>query len=201
MAKEKSLFRQIEKEMVRNGIPKRTEESRAWFVSRMKSLRNMNSLQLLKDSSLKIKSNDRPLIGRMYMYSYDPKTKDTMPYYDRFPLILSVSPAPKGFYGINLHYLPPMHRAVLLDKLMEVATNRRFNDRTRLRLTYELLSSTQKFEEFKPCFKRYLTKHIMSRVVEVHPSDWETAIFLPTEQFKKKSRFQVWNESKRKYKQ
>lgn len=194
-----SLFRQLERELARNGIPRRTEESRKWFVERVRDLRNINRRELLKDSSLKIKSNDRPLVGRMYMYFYDPKYKETLPYYDRFPLILTVGPAEGGFYGLNLHYLPPTTRAILLDKLMSVATNKRYNDNTRLKLSYELLSKTKNFREFKPCFKHYLIKHIDSRVVEVHPADWEAAIFLPTEQFKKKNRFQVWNESKRIY--
>ena len=63
---------------------------------------------------------DSPSPGRMYMFSYDPKTKDKLPYYDRFPLVFPFDSAPGGFMGLNLHYLSPMLRARFLDKLMEI---------------------------------------------------------------------------------
>ena len=58
----------------------------------------------------------------MNMFFYDPKHKDTLPYYDRFPLSVIIGPAKGGFYGLNLHYLPPVLRAKMLDALMDIAT-------------------------------------------------------------------------------
>lgn len=54
-------------------------------------------------------------IGAMLVFFYNAKTKKKLPYWDRFPLVLMVGPAEGGFYGLNLHYIPPQHRAVLFD--------------------------------------------------------------------------------------
>jgi hypothetical protein len=110
-----------------------------------------------------------------------------------------VGPAQNGFYGLNLHYLNPMTRAALMDKLINVATNRRYNENTRLRINYEILSAAKQYREFKPCFKHYLTKHLKSKIVFVPASEWDIALFLPTEQFKGANKRTVWKESKETY--
>lgn len=192
-----SLFKKLESEAFRKGLTARTSESRAWFRKRIKAMGNINQNTLLKDDYLIAKS--RPTPGRMFMFAYDPKHKETLPYYDTFPLILMVGPAENGFYGLNLHYLPPLIRAKLLDKLMETANNQRFDETTKLKINYNLLSSVAKFKEFEPCFKYYLSEHVQSKIVMVQPPEWDIAIFLPTEQFQKKSNNYVWKESKRIY--
>ena len=50
-------------------------------------------------------------------------------------------------------------------------------------------------KEFKPCFKHYLGKHVKSQFALVPMTEWEIAIFLPIEQFKKKGKQAVWRES------
>jgi hypothetical protein len=133
----------------------------------------------------------------MYHFTYDPKGKETLPYYDTLPLILAVGPAPGGFYGINLHYLKPTTRAVFLDKLMIIANKTEFDEKTRLKLTYSLLSSARQFKEFAPCFKHYLTTNITSKLMMVPSQEWETAIFLPTEKFQGARKNQVWADSRK----
>jgi hypothetical protein len=192
-----SLFKKLQEEIARKGITARTDESRKWFIEKARELRSLNRRNLLRDPALEFKQRPRP--GRMYMYFYDPKYKEELPYYDRFPLTLMVGPAQDGFYGLNLHYLHPMTRAVLMDKLMTVATNKKYDENTRFRINYEILSRSKQYREFKPCFKHYLTKHLKSRLAYVDPSDWDVALFLPTEQFKGKNKRSVWNESKRIY--
>ena len=129
------------------------------------------------------------------MYFYDPKTKKTLPYYDRFPLIIMVEQASGGFYGLNLHYLRPDIRAEFLDRLMKTAP-KKVSQRSRLtKMRYDLLKDVRKYKEFKPCFKHYLTPHIKTKMVRVPMTDWEIAIFLPTEQFTKASKTKVWSES------
>jgi len=192
-----SLFKKLQDEVARKGITRRTEESRKWFMEKARDLNSLNRRNLLRDPLLEERT--RPLVGRMYHYFYDPKYKEELPYYDRFPLTLMVGPAKDGFYGLNLHYIHPMTRALLLDKLMDVATNKRYNENTRLKINYDILSSAAEYREFKPCFKHYLTKHLKSKIVLIPASEWDIAIFLPTEQFKGKNKRSVWNESKRIY--
>ena len=110
-----NLFQKLELEAFRAGITPRSNQSREWFRQKMRSIRRVDRNALMKEEPLK-KDNDT-VVGNMYMFFYDPKTKDTLPYYDSFPLIVVVGPAEGGFYGINLHYLPPTLRAKFLDGL------------------------------------------------------------------------------------
>tara|TARA_A100001011_G_C14264963_1_gene824235 strand:- start:104 stop:688 length:585 start_codon:yes stop_codon:yes gene_type:complete len=191
-----SYFDRAETAAFKAGIQPRSKESLNWFRTKLKSLR-VNRNALLKDENT-VETN-KPLPGRMFMYFYDPKNKDTLPYYDRFPLIFLVEGAPGGFYGLNLHYLDPINRAKLFDQLIDYATSKKYSDRTRLRLKYNLLKGASKLSRFQPCFKHYLTEHITSRISEIKPTEWEVALFMPTESFVKKSKSAVHNLSKKQF--
>ena len=188
-----SLFDTLQAGAQRAGVTARTKDSREWFEANVKKLAKVSRQNVLKDSALD--KTTRTLPGSMYMYFYDPKHKKTLPYYDRFPLTIFVEPAKDGFYGLNLHYLRPDIRAEFLDRLMKLAPNK-VQQTTRIRkMRYSLLQGVRKYKEFKPCFKHYLEKNIKSRISRVPMSDWEIAIFLPTEQFIRKNKTAVWSES------
>lgn len=188
-----SLFDTLQAGAYRNQIVPRSKQSMNWFRKKVDELGNVSRTKVLNDPVLKKKQN--PDVGDMVMYVYDPKFKKTLPYYDTFPLTIMVQPAPGGFHGLNLHYLSPVVRANFLDELMGLAP-KKMTETTRIRaLKYDLLKKATKFKEFKPCFKHYLTSHIESRISRVPMADWEIAIFLPTEQFKKKGKQAVWTES------
>ena len=188
-----SLLYRLEQEAFRAGIQARTDDARDWFRAKVKQLGKINRQQLLQDEALIRKS--RTMMGHMYMYYYDPKHRETLPYYDAFPLTIMVERAPGGFYGLNLHYLKPNTRAIFLDKLTDTLSNDNYDETTRFRARYNLLSSVRKFKEFQPCFKHYLSSQIDSKIVLVQPPEWEIAIFLPTEQFVKVKKTQVWQKS------
>ena len=97
-----NIFQKLELEAFRAGINPRTDESREWFRRRIHSIRRVNRLELMNSEELDIVSKSRPLIGTMNMFFYDPKTKEQLPFYDRFPLAIIVGPAPGGFYGMEL---------------------------------------------------------------------------------------------------
>ena len=191
-----SLFDALEAEAFRKGIQARSKEAAKWFEKSVKKL-GPQTKAILKDERLTTKN--KPFIGDMIMYTYSPKFKKTLPYYDMFPLTIMVGPAPGGFYGINLHYLPPKIRAIFLDKLNDIATNQKFDKTTRFRITYNILKSAAKYKYFKPCFKHYLSRHINSKIMKVDASEWNIAIFLETQTFRKKSTSFVWSQSRRQY--
>ncbi len=135
--------------------------------------------------------------GGMFMYFYDPKHKDTLPYYDRFPLTIPVEPAKGGFRGINLHYLPPVLRAKFLDALLNITNNKKYDESTKFNLTYELLNGSRNMRYFKPCFKHYLLSHVKSRFAEVPAPEWEIATFLPTAQWEKSTAGKIYSDSRK----
>jgi len=180
-----------------SGIERNTMESLKWFQKEVKNMQTPSRANLLKDKNLTPKN--RPLVGRMFFYQYDPKHKKTLPYYDRFPLIFMVDKAKDGFYGLNLHYLPHKWRAIFFDRLTEYTNNKKYNQTTRLRLSYDLLKGSSRLRFFGPCFKHYLKDHVKSRIVEVPANHWESVLFLPTEQFMKAKATSIWNDSRQSF--
>ena len=177
------LFDKLEREAFRGGIQARTKESMRWFRTRVSQIKGVNRNQLMKDA----RNRKRFIYGDMYMYMYDPKHKRTLPYYDRFPLTIPIEPAKGGFLGLNLHYLPQSLRAQFLDQLYDRTNNTKFDESTRFSVTYKMLKGLSGKPYFKPCVKHYLTSQIRSSFAIVDSADWEIAIFLPTESFKKSS--------------
>ena len=182
---------------VRQGqIPARTQSARDWFREKARQARSASAYPANILSSADKKTDDT-VIGKMYHFFYDPKTKKQLPYYDRFPLIFVVDRAPDGFYGINLHYLPPKLRAQLMDALYSIASDRRYDQNTKLRLSYGVLKGANKYRYFKPCFKRYLSAQVKSKFIEVDSAEWDIALFLPTERFEKASKSRVFADSRK----
>jgi hypothetical protein len=188
------IFQKLELEAFRAGITPRTRESREWFRKRAQDLRRINRRELMREEPLR--TRNKQIIGSMQMFFYDPKTKDTLPYYDKFPLAIIVGPAEKGFYGLNLHYLPPTLRAKFLDALMEIS-DQNIDETSKFKARYRILTSSSKLRYFKPCFKHYLTTHVKSQFAEVPAPEWEIAAFLPTASWSKASANEVYKDSRK----
>lgn len=139
-----------------------------------------------------------PEIGRLYMYVYDPKHKDTLPYYDVFPMVFITDFYPDGFLGMNVHYLPYLLRAKLMEALLkhQKQVTRKGKREQYLDISYAILKAAATSKYFKPTIKRYLFDHVRSPFAEVQEPEWENALFLPVEQFRKKSKREVWSDSR-----
>lgn len=191
----KTLLQRITESLAKEGLRPRTNASRDWLRSKVKELkpspqRMMNDRERLRDSSI---------IGKMYFYFYDPKTKDKMKYYDRFPLVIPIENYKDGFLGLNLHYIHPRQRIILLDKLSATASNKSFDERTKLRISYAYLAAASKAFEATPCIKRYLFNHIESRFLEITANEWDIAVMLPVESFVGASTSKVYSDSRKKF--
>lgn len=199
------LFSDILLKGIRSGqVPARTQAARDWYRQQAKDItrtsRNRTkSPQLIRE--LRRDSNRRQdsrfIMGNMYLMTYDPKHKDTLPYYDQFPLIFPINKAKGGFLGINMHYLPPILRAKLMDQLYTVLTNRNFDESTRIQASYKILNGAAKFKEFKPTIKHYLNAHVRTKPAYINPTEWDIALFLPTQKFIGASATQVYADSRR----
>jgi hypothetical protein len=141
------------------------------------------------------RTKGRVITGGLYFFYYDPKNANKLPYYDTFPLVLILEKYQDGFLGLNFHYLPVMLRAAFLDKLMNYATGDEQDDATRIRITYDILRATKSMKAFQPCIKKYLITQMGGRPLRVSANEWETAMFLPVEQFHKKKKDDVYRES------
>ena len=190
-----NIFNQLEIEAFRAGITPRTKESIKWFQKKAGAMGKVKRSDLMMEDPIKLRN--RHGVGQMYMYFYDPKHKATLPYYDSFPLTIVIGPAKGGFMGLNLHYLPPPLRARMLDGLMGITNNKKYDQSTKFAVSYELLQKTSKLKWYKPCVKHYLNKQVKSQFALVPAPEWEIATFLPTADFRKANNFKVYNDSQK----
>ncbi len=180
-------------------LPGRTKRAREWYRSSATNAQATPSGLMKADESKSKFSSSGASPGGLYLFQYNPKHKKTLPYYDTFPLVFPVGPAPGGFYGLNMHYLSYRHRAVLMDALYDLATNTRYDQSTRLRISYETLKGAAKYKYFKATLHHYLSGHVKSRFLEVSAAEWDIALFLPIARFQKATQDKVWADSRRKW--
>ena len=173
-----------------------TQRSVQWYQTQIKMLGNLRPNKLMSKTS---ELTTRIMTGNMYMFFYDAKTKDKLPYYDMFPLVLPFKRVNGGFYGINLHYLPYMARFKLLGLLSQYASDDAINDDTRILITWKILDSSSRLAMIKPCVKHYLYEQLQSRFLQIKYPDWVTASQLPVERFQGADKASVWRDSKAKY--
>lgn len=198
------IFNDILLKGIRSGqVPARSSAAREWYRDQAKGVTRTNRNRSQSDKLIReLRSDrDRPqtdrfIMGNMYLFAYDPKHKDTLPYYDRYPLIFPINKAKGGFLGINMHYLPPILRAKLMDQLYTVLNNKNFDETTRLRASYNILNGAAKFREFKPTIKHYLNAHVRTKPAYIMPSEWDIALFLPTQKFVGATATQVYRDSR-----
>lgn len=176
-----SLLDKIGKQLNTQGITPRTQEARSWLASKISNLKlPANRSNILNDPN---RIASKAFVGRMYFFGYDAKLKDVLPVWDKFPLVIPIEMYSDGFLGMNLHYLDPMNRLFLLDRLMDFINNDKYDNTTKFNLSYNLLDQSKRYSAFRPCLKRYLLSHIVSSVIYVEPDQWETACFLPVAKF------------------
>ena len=168
-----------------------------WFKEKVRQAGASARMKAVTPNQLlRRQPDDNILLGKMFFYKYDPKFAKKLPYWDMYPLVFPFERAPGGFYGLNLHYIPPRDRAVLMDNLNQYASNNKYDKTTRLELSYRLL---KRYGRAVPCVKRYLGDRIVSQTVRIDADEWEVAIFLPVERFQKASKGTVWADSRRFY--
>lgn len=164
------------------------------FANAQQRSRQWNQFAARETTSPKNAGHNRNKVvpGGMYMFHYDPKHKDTLPFYDTFPVIFPIQPTEDGFIGLNLHYLHPRLRARLFDELYKYRSNDKMDKTTKLQISYSILKSTMKNKLFEPCIKRYLSAHCRSSFLYIEPTQWNHAMMLPLQSFQKKTASQVW---------
>lgn len=179
MEKQQSVLEQI-----RSNPKFDQKNSQSWFSQKIKELGSkepISRVTLLKTT--KEIQTPRMMIGTMCFFGYDPKHKDTLPHYDRFPLSFIFSLDNKGFTGINFHYLNIPMRIKLYDAMWKIASQSHLPTQQVKTLTWQLLSNVSKFPAAGPAVKRYLYGHVRTKFIKVNIQDWKTAIMLPVSQF------------------
>lgn len=146
---------------------------------------------------------ERP--GRMFTFFYRPKTRADLRYYDITPLIITLpieGANPSGrILGINLHYLEPDLRGMLIDRMLMFAHSQKGEKKPPkgtgfFRANYELLQH-RKYAFGIPCLRSYSPDRIIGRPVLVPANEWGNAVALPYQHMVKTTNERVWLESRK----
>ena len=194
---EESFLDTLKSAIKTSGATAKARAAGNWFREKVKQASASAQMRAVTPAQLlKRQEESSATLGKMLFYKYDPKFAKKLPYWDMYPLVFPFEKAKGGFYGLNLLYIPPRDRAVLMDELTEYATNNKYDATTRLKLSYDLLKGIGRAV---PCVKRYLGTNVRSNTVRINADEWEIAIFLPVERFQKEKKSVVWNDSKKYY--
>ena len=189
-----SKLTKLTAELASSQIQARSKQSMQWLLQKISEIRNPQYLPRGIKAEI-YRERTRLKVGGLYCFYYDPKGKDDLPYWDKFPLALIIGKYPDGFLALNLHYLPIRHRAVFLDKLLDFAVMKGDDIVGMNMISYDLLAASKRYKEFRPCIKRYLSSHLHSKVLAIEPYEWEVATFLPLHQFKGEKPQAIWQDS------
>lgn len=179
-------FRKNLKDYGKDGAAAANNKSTKWFRDKLsKTVRSRSVVKL------------RP--GAIYTYVYDAKHKDTLPYWDKFPLMVflgetKTKSGQKLLLGLNLHYIPPRARQEFLEELLIHASTKRYSATTRLKIDWSMVKNMRGSKEM---IKAYIPANIKGGIAEIDARDWVNVIYLPTHQFmskgKRYSAKRVWS--------
>jgi hypothetical protein len=192
-------FQEIVSGATKSGVfQTKTRQSLDWFAAYARNFK-IGGGDLMRGEKENLQ-NSLPPVGSLCMFFYDAKTKDKLPYWDRFPCIFVIERYKDGSWlGINLHYLNYVARAKLMDALYNNSTAKNLTSQKKLAINYSILKNSTKYTWFKPCVKRYLPGHIKSRFLKIPPENWNLAVMLPLQNFEKASSVKVWSDSQKHY--
>lgn len=184
--------------------------SNKWFmrrVSRDMRISKSTVFNQLKNDFRKRTKTDKGLIGRMFLFRYDAKTKDTLPVWDSMPLVFFFGAftgdsawGENGvlyLQGINLHYLPPALRLVVFTQLLKFNTDTGLREKSKLKLSWQILKNFSAHKLVEHAVKTYRADHITSELIEINPRYWEVVLFLQIQQWEKGNNSVAWSGVKR----
>lgn len=177
-------------------------KSLAWFQEMTRKLGDRVSINSLLQNSQRRSANLVP--GKMYMYSYQAKHADTLPYYDQFPLMIPFARDAETVTGLNFHYLNYKIRFFLLRNLLEFANDKKLTEKSKLIMSWDLIKGASRYAPAAAAIHKYRFDHIRSAFLEVPANQWFTAMMMPVERFVtgkdgyKYNKESVWQDSIRK---
>lgn len=191
-------------------FPKTKEElfksvaaAKEWFRERLRRLvrgqsdpdtEHQEAIRSYNDMTSHVKN---PL-GRLSYFIYKAEYDKHLPYWDRTPLTIMYNEDKLHMYGMNLHYVHPKIRALILESLLEKLMDAN-KPEAYLDISYSIMQSLVTIKYIKPCLKTYLKKNMQSKPIILRPETWQKAIMLPTATWERGSDRKVWTSSAKMY--
>lgn len=170
-----------------------SDESLNWFRSRVIKDIKVKQSALLNSSvySKKSGTENKQLIGKLYFYEYKAVVAGDSDndIYDQYPLCFFFSSSKTKddktlLHGLNIHYLAPKERMILLQGLLTLRSSKTTRPGMRLKLSWEVIKSVSKHALYEKAVHSYRVDRLMSRLVEVPANDWSVVVFLQLQKWK-----------------
>ena len=157
-------------------------QAEKWYRKKLNENKKLATEERKASQRKSVKSHrvSGPKPGRMYQFGYNAKTAKTLPYWDKYPLMICLGVSGQHILGINLHYIPPKQRAEFLDIVMKHSSTKTTSNSTYLKINY---SKIKRHKWVPHMIKKYLFSHVVEVFQEISPKDWGKAINLPTQEF------------------
>jgi|GEM_PF-970402 len=171
------------------------KKSMDWFRKRVtKNFSSVRTARMFRDQEL---FSDGLTLGRMAFFEYDAKHKDTLPLWDRYPLVIPFNAyrAKDGteiVLGLNFHYLAPVLRMAAFRALLKFKTNDRFNKKTKLDFSWKVIMALSQHKYFEHAVHAYRMDHVRSKFVDIPAQSYELVLFLPLARWQKGSKSEAW---------
>lgn len=183
---DESFFQKAHRAAKNESIIERSERSIEFYQDyALEYGMNFDFRSMLKQGG---KKRSNFLLGRMYFYRYIPE--DPTFTFDMYPLTFVLNKEDSYFEGINFHFMSPKERAILMEHMFEYLNRLDYSKNTRILFNSfnKVLENNRKFKYGKFSFRKYHFESISSKIIEVHPLDWEIAMSVPTEKFYSKNK-------------
>lgn len=170
-------------ELYRTGHRGMVNKAKEWLLDKAQKLVSFSAKNRADMLSVIGRHRPRPEMGGMCFFVYDAKHKDTLPYFDRFPLVVPIEFYADGFLGLNLHYLPPRERLLFLNQLRKFRSDPHMTRDTKLRVTYGHVKNGSRVFSGRGyrCIHRYLYGHVRSPFLNIDSDEWDISVALPAE--------------------
>ena len=173
------------------------EKAKEWFKERLRRLvtgrRDPETEHDELTSYSKMRSEITVPFGRLSYFIYTAEYDKQLPYWDKTPLTIMYNEDKLHMYGMNLHYVHPKIRALILESLLDKLMLANKPD-AYLDISYSVLQSLVTLKYMKPCLKTYLKKNMNSAPIILKPETWQKAIMLPTATWQRASDRKVWRD-------
>lgn len=121
-------------------------------------------------------------IGQMFFFMYKAETPN-LPVWDRYPISIIISVTQEHFIGLNLHYIPPVLRLLVLDELIKIDNDKRIPVNKRLGTKAIFLEKIKNERVYAHCVKKYRRDRQRSPLLRIQPNEWIVASQIPLQKW------------------
>lgn len=124
-----------------------------------------------------------PMVGNLYFFKYDPKHKETLPMYDRYPMAFPIKMYGDGFLGLNMHWLPMGERKNFINVLNEYRKSEVNRPAINAEFIMMLEKSKKVYDLMPKAVHRYLLSYTKSSFIRILPEEYEKAVQLKIDEW------------------